>query len=83
MKNFCHYKNSLGEYNKGVHSLRFLNLAVVDVIFTFLFAYIIAYYSDTSFVLNTVLLFGLGVLMHKIFCVETTINKFIFGTSSS
>jgi hypothetical protein len=78
MKNFCRYKNTFGECNKGVHSYRILNLAAVDVGFTILFAYIITYISKTSFFLNSVLLFSLGIIMHKIFCVETTINKFIF-----
>jgi len=35
---FCKYKNILGEPNKGVHSYKILNIAVVDVVLIFIYA---------------------------------------------
>ena len=37
----CKYKNIFGKVGKGVHSYRIFNIAIVDVILTFLLAFII------------------------------------------
>jgi hypothetical protein len=75
---FCKYKDSLGIPNKGVHSYRFLNVAIVDVIMTIIFAFLISYFYKTSFIITTITLFILGILLHRLFCVRTTIDKLIF-----
>jgi uncharacterized protein YjbI with pentapeptide repeats len=33
--NLCRYRNVFGAPGEGVHSYRFLNIAVIDVVFTF------------------------------------------------
>ena len=35
------YKNALGEPKKGIHSYRFMGVAIVDVLMTILLAYFI------------------------------------------
>ena len=37
----CEYKNMLGEVRKGIHSVRLFDIAVIDVLLTFLSAYVI------------------------------------------
>jgi hypothetical protein len=37
----CQYKNIFGEVNKGVHSYRIFNIAIVDVLLTIIGAYVI------------------------------------------
>jgi hypothetical protein len=83
--NLCKFSNSLGIPNKGIHSIRLFNVAIIDVIFTILGAFFL-YYSinklfkiKISFWIYLIVLFILGILLHKLFCVETTINKLIFG----
>ena len=39
----CAYKNILGEPNKGIHSYRVFNIAIVDVLMTIITAYVISY----------------------------------------
>ena len=76
---YKHLKNIFGKEGEGVHSYRFLNLAVVDVIFTIIAAVIVSYVFKIKFVTALIILFLLGIFMHRLFCVNTTINKLIFG----
>jgi hypothetical protein len=74
----CENRNALGVPGKGVHSLRVGGIAIVDVIFTLVGAYIIAYFARTSFAWTAAGLFLLGIIMHRMFCVRTTIDKLLF-----
>ena len=74
----CKYKNIFGEPGKGVHSYRIFNIAVVDVIATILLAVIVSSALKISFVKTLIFLFILGIFLHRLFCVKTTIDKLIF-----
>lgn len=75
---FCSYSVIFGLPGKGVHSIRFLNLAIVDVGMTVLAAYLFHLYFRVSFWLVLFVLFLLGVIFHRLFCVRTTIDKLLF-----
>ena len=75
----CKYKNSLGVPHQGIHSYRLFGLAIVDVIFTIIGAMIISYFSKQSFIYTLVFLFLLGIILHRLFCVRTTIDKLLFN----
>jgi hypothetical protein len=74
----CKYQNSLGIPNQGVHSYRLFGVAIVDVIFTIIGAMIISYFSNRSFIYTLIFLFLLGIILHRLFCVRTTIDKLLF-----
>ena len=75
----CKYKNVLGTVNTGLHSYRILDIAIVDVILTILLAYIVKLiFPNKKFILILVLLFLLGIILHRLFCVRTTIDKLLF-----
>uniref|UniRef100_A0A6C0DR87 Uncharacterized protein n=1 Tax=viral metagenome TaxID=1070528 RepID=A0A6C0DR87_9ZZZZ len=74
---FCKYKNIFGEPGKGAHSYRFMNVAIVDVVLTFLVAWIISYFTKYSYVYVLATLFLLGIYLHWLFCVDTTIHRAI------
>jgi len=74
----CKYKNILGVPNKGIHSYRFFGIAIVDVIMTILFALFLSYFFSISFFYICIFLFLAGIIMHRIFCVRTTIDKLLF-----
>ena len=76
--NLCKYKNALGEPYKGIHSYRLFGIAIADVIMTILAAYLISYFFNISFTYTAIVLFGLGIFLHKVFCVRTTVDKSIF-----
>lgn len=76
----CQYKNILGKPGQGIHSYRIFNIAIVDVLFTIIGAYIIyLFLPKINYFVILILLFLLGVILHKIFCVRTTIDKYLFG----
>ena len=76
--NLCKYKDALGIPNEGIHSYRIFNIAIADVIMTFIAAFIISYFYNISFIKTSIFLFILGIILHRIFCVQTTINKLLF-----
>ena len=78
MTNLCKYKDVLGEPKKGIHSYRFLGFAIMDVIMTLLGALIIAYVFQLSFLYTALTIFALGIVLHRIFCVRTTVDKLLF-----
>ena len=77
--NLCKYKNILGVPGQGPHSYRIFNIAIVDVILTIIVAYIISYIYNISFMKTSIILFILGILLHRLFCVRTTIDKLLFN----
>lgn len=78
---FCKYKNIFGKEKKGIHSYRFLDIAIVDVIMTIFAAYILhTFIPKINFFIILVSLFLLGIVMHRLFCVRTTIDKILFKT---
>jgi hypothetical protein len=74
----CKYKNILGEPGKGIHSYRLFGVAVADVTMTVIAAALISYFLKCSFILTFITLFILGIILHKMFCVKTTIDKMLF-----
>jgi len=75
---FANLKNIFGKPNKGLHSIRLFDIAIVDVLMTILFAYIISKFKKYNFKKTLFNLFLLGIILHKLFCVETTINNLLF-----
>ena len=82
MSNLCQYKNIFGKPGTGVHSYRIFNIAIVDVLLTILAAILIAYFNKLSFITTAIVLFILGIFMHRIFCARTTVDKLLFPNNS-
>ena len=78
MVSLCKYKNALGIPNEGIHSYRLFGVAIIDVIMTIIGALIISYFFKISFIYTLITLFILGIILHKVFCVRTTIDKILF-----
>jgi hypothetical protein len=76
---FCKYKDILGKLGEGVHSIRICDIAIVDVILTIIGAYFISKIFKLNFLNTLIILFILGILLHRIFCVRTTIDKLLFN----
>jgi hypothetical protein len=75
----CKYKNSLGVPGKGVHK-HILGIAYVDVISTIVGGIILSFIFPKVSVWYIILfLFLLGIFLHRLFCVETTVDRLIFG----
>ena len=77
MVKLCSYKDIFGKPNEGIHSYRIFNIAIVDVLLTVLCSWFISHYFKLRFFNTLVILFLLGIIFHWLFCVNTTINKFV------
>uniref|UniRef100_A0A6C0C1C0 Uncharacterized protein n=1 Tax=viral metagenome TaxID=1070528 RepID=A0A6C0C1C0_9ZZZZ len=75
----CKYQNILGKVNTGVHSVRLFNVAIIDVLMTIISAFIIyLYIPKYNFFVILASLFILGIGLHRLFCVRTTVDKILF-----
>jgi hypothetical protein len=75
----CVYRNSLGIPGKGVH-FHVGGFAIMDIIGTICIAWVISrIIPEWSFTTVVVIAFLLGIILHRLFCVNTTIGKIFFG----
>lgn len=80
MQSLCKYSNSLGIPNEGIHATRLGGFAMNDIVMTCVLAIV------TSSTIHPVRAFKhfvlwmlVAVIMHRMFCVNTALNKLIFG----
>lgn len=76
---FCKYKHIFGKEKEGIHSYRVFDIAIVDVIGTIIVALMLGMIFKWNIVLTILIAFLTGIVLHRLFCVNTTINKIIFG----
>jgi hypothetical protein len=80
----CKYANVFGAPTTGAHKYRVGGFAIVDILGTVGIAYLInkaikPKNNSTSFLIVLVILIIAGILMHKLFCVNTRFNSIIFN----
>jgi len=77
----CQYQNALGVPGKGAHSYRLGGVAIVDVILTVLAALIITWLTGSSSMFWYILggLFLTGIVLHRVFCVRSTVDRLLFS----
>lgn len=75
----CPYKYIFGKEKTGVHSYRIFNIAIVDLSLTIILAWIIAKYFNLDFKETSIVVLLIGIISHRIFCIETTIDKLLFS----
>ena len=82
----CQYRDIFGKPGLGAHSYRIFNIAIIDVIATIITA-IVIHYIFLEYILDIksisiwwtiIILFILGIIAHRLFCVRTTIDKLLF-----
>ncbi len=74
----CSYKDALGVPGEGIHSYRIFNIAIVDVVLTLFAAWLLSYSFNINFFHVAVAMFLLGIVLHRVFCVRTTVDKLLF-----
>jgi uncharacterized membrane protein len=78
----CKYKDALGTPKEGIHSYRLFGIAIADVIMTIVAGIIISFIFKISLIYTLIFLFILGIILHRIFCVRTTVDKLLFPNLS-
>ena len=68
-----------GKEREGVHSFRLLDVAIVDVVGTMCIAVVLSWLTGLHIGVSIILMFLLGIVSHKVFCVNTKINVALFG----
>tara|TARA_B100002051_G_C16596896_1_gene565892 strand:+ start:466 stop:705 length:240 start_codon:yes stop_codon:yes gene_type:complete len=76
----CEYSELIGKVGEGIHSYRLFNIAILDVIITMIGAYFLQkkFFSNYSYLQVLIVVFIMGIISHRIFCVRTTIDKMLF-----
>lgn len=73
-------KKAFGEPKKGIHSYRIFDIAYLDVLITMISAYFIQilFYPKTKYIKVLFFFVLSGIVLHRLFDVRTTVDKFIF-----
>jgi len=74
----CKYSNIFGKPKEGVHKHRFLGFASVDLFATLLVSYLISLKIKKSIIYIFLILIIISIIVHRIFCVNTTLTSLIF-----
>lgn len=74
----CEHKEVFGKPNKGIHSYRVLNIAIFDLVATVVVAWGISKYYNIDIKQVLFILFVVGIIAHRLFCVRTTVDKLLF-----
>ena len=79
MKALCPYKHLLGKPGTGIHSYRLFNIAIIDVFVVLIFAHFLCIlFPRVPKYIFYIGIFVVGILVHRLFCVRTTIDKWLF-----
>jgi hypothetical protein len=73
----CQYKNIFGLSGEGIHKYRIFNIAIFDTVLTIIVALLISLIFKTNIWITLIILFLIGILVHKLFCESTTIDKLL------
>jgi uncharacterized YccA/Bax inhibitor family protein len=80
---FAKYKNIFGKPGEGIHKYRILDVAIMDVFFTLVIAFLLSEYVSVfrnfGLIKTFCALLIFGIFMHRLFDVRTTVDKIIFG----
>jgi F0F1-type ATP synthase assembly protein I len=76
---FCPYRDIAGAPGTGFHRFRFMGFSIVDVLGTIGMGILLARYLNKSPLRVTIGLFILGIIVHRLFCVNTHLNVLLFG----
>lgn len=75
----CKYKNMFGEPNKNLRKYRIFDIAIMDVSVVIIFSFILSRITNYPFIYILIIIFILGIIAHRIFCVRTRIDRWLFS----
>ena len=83
MLGLCKYKDIFGKPGQGIHRHRLFDIAISDVLTTIvvggIIGYAIRWFVPWWNIPATIgAAFLLGIVLHRAFCVRTTVDKWLF-----
>jgi len=76
--NLCKYKNLFGKPGEGIRKYRFFDIAIFDTAVVILIGILISHYTGYNIWLTLAVLFVSGIIVHRMFCVRTGVDKLLF-----
>lgn len=67
-----------GKPNEGIRKYRLFDIALMDTAVVVLFGFIISYFTGYNIWFVLAVLFILGIIAHRLFCVRTGLDKKLF-----
>ena len=74
----CEYRNIFGAPNTGVHKYKLFGISIIDVAVVVIIGIIISNATKIPLWITLASLFIIGIVIHRLFCVRTTIDKILF-----
>lgn len=74
----CDYRDLFGKPNEGIRKYRIADIAIYDVSVIVVIGFAISYFTKISIWIVWFVLFVSGVIVHRMFCVRTGIDKLLF-----
>ena len=78
MLDLCQYKNLFGPPGQGIHAFKIYGISIWDTLITLICAIFIAWVAKWSYVYTIIGVFISGVVIHRLFCVRTGVDKILF-----
>ena len=75
----CKYSDILGKPGIGFHNHFGTPIAILDLVGTILIAYLISKKYNKKFLNTFAVLMILAIGLHRMFCVKTALNEFLFN----
>jgi hypothetical protein len=79
MTGLCKYRDINGRPGEAQHAKRIGAFALFDVLVSIACAALTAYLFNWNFAVVLTLIIIAGILVHRLFCVNTALNVMIFG----
>jgi len=78
---FCQYKDLFGTpgLETGLRKYRIFGIAIYDVSVTLICAIFVAWFFRLPYPQTIIAIFILGVLVHRLLCVRTAVDKMLFS----
>ena len=77
----CKYKNAFGEPNLGLRKYRIFDIALFDTSVVIIVGILISYFTGFRLWKTLAILFISGIIVHRLFCVRTGVDKLLFPKS--
>ena len=74
----CKYKDAFGKLGTGIHSYKIGGVSELDFGVAAIAAYLLSLLLRTNFLTTFILFLILGIIVHRMFCVRTTVDKWLF-----
>ena len=75
----CKFKNAFGLPGEGLRKYRIFDIAIYDTAVVIFCGFLISYFTGYKLWLTLVVLFILGIIAHRVFCVRTGVDRLLFS----